>query len=206
MLTLQSAETYEALDSEAIKKFNARYVGTKYELQVGQGAKCGSGDILNARILLLYANPGYNPKVDKLKPVHFSIPGWPLVWLHPESAKHHPRAHHWFCSRLRHLSEIYGAQFVSQNVASLNIVPWSSNMYKSGLSFPSSKNQLDPARRSAEAGAILILVRARKAWRPLLDEFPDKVILTRNPRSSYISPANLEADGWIRILAKLNEV
>jgi len=206
MLTLPSPEIYTSYDSEAITRFNARYRGTNYELQVNQGPKCGTGNILNARVLLLYANPGYNPSIDKLEPVQFSLPGWPLVWLHPDSAKHHLGAHRWFCSRLRHLIERYGAQFVSQNVASMNIVPWSSREYKSSLLLPSRKLQLDLARCAAQRGAILVAVRARDAWRPLLEEFPDQVLLTSNPRSSYISPANLGTDGWQSVVAELDAV
>lgn len=206
MLDLPSPETYAELDGEAVARFNARYGGTNYELQVRRGAKCGAGDILNARVLLLYANPGYDPTIDKQEPIHFSLPGWPLVWLHPESAHHHPGAHRWLCSRLRHLIERYGAQFVSQNVANMNIVPWSSREYKAGLSLPSREVQLDLARRSAERGAILVAVRARAAWRPLLEAFPGQVVLTRNPRSSHISPGNLGADGWQRVVLALDAV
>lgn len=206
MLNLPSPETYAELDGEAVTRFNARYGGTKYELQVKRGAKCGAGDILNAQVLLLYANPGYDPKIDKQEPIVFSLPGWPLVWLSPDSAKHHPGAYRWLCSRLRHLTERYGAQFVAQNVANMNIVPWSSREYKAGCSLPSREVQLNLARSAAKRGAVLVAVRARAVWRPLLEEFPAQVVLTRNPRSSHISPGNLGADGWQRVITVLDAV
>lgn len=64
MLSIPSPQTYAELDIEAVEQFNARYGGTKYELQVKRGAKYGGGDVLKAQVLLLYANPGYNPNVD----------------------------------------------------------------------------------------------------------------------------------------------
>lgn len=206
MLVPPSRETYVKVDGEAVARFNARYGGTKYELQVKRGAKFGAGDLGNARVLLLYANGGYDPKIDKLEQIDLSIPGWPFTWLSPDSAAHHPGAHHWVTSRLRLLIERYGAQFVAQNVANMNIVPWSSSAYHSGCSLPSRELQLDLARSAARHGAVLVAVRARAAWQPLLEEFPTQVVLTRNPRSSYISPGNLGLEGWQRVVDALDVV
>lgn len=199
-------ETYTRIDREAVARFNARNGGTKYELQVRRGPKIGAGDICNASVLLLYANPGYDPSIDKQEPVELSIPGWPFVWLSPESARHHPGAHRWVCKVLRHLIERYGAQFVAQNVANMNIVPWSSRAYKASCTLPSRELQLDLARSAAKRGAILVAVRAHAAWKPLLEEFPSQVVLTRNPRSGHISPGNLQADGWQRVVDVLEEL
>lgn len=207
MLSIPSPQTYAEIDKEAVAQFNARYGGTNFELQVKRGAKCGGGDILNAKVLVLYANPGYNPKVDKQKPVYFPEPlGWPLKALHQDAAKHMPGAHRWLSSALHPLITRYGAQFVAQNLATINIVPWSSTSYHASCSLPSREIQLDVARHAAKHGALLISVRADKAWRPLLDEFPDQVIFTRNPRVRHISPGNLGSDNWERVIAVLDAV
>lgn len=62
------------------------------------------------------------------------------------------------------------------------------------------------ARHAAKRGALLVAVRARKAWSPLLDEFPDQVVLTRNPRTPHISPGNLGPDNWKRVVTALDAV
>ena len=204
MSSLPKSESYASIDMDAVKEFNSRNNGTNFEIQIKRGAKAGAGDIVNAKVLLLYANPGHNPKIDKQTPIDIKIPGWPLAALHPDFANHHPGAHRWLTSRLRHLTERYGAQFISQNVASINIVPWASTQYKPMPNLPSRDIQLNLARQAADRGAILVAVRARTAWAPLLEEYPDQVILTSNPRSSYISPANLGRENWERIIRQLD--
>lgn len=203
---IPSVNDYFALDGEAVSRFNARHRGTNYELQVARGPSYGSGDLEAARVILLYANGGYDPKVDKLKPVEFSVPGWPLTWLSPESATVHPGAHQWLSSRLRWLVELYGAQFIAQHVANLNIVPWSSTQYHAKCLLPSREVQLRLARAAAARGAVLVAIRARKAWEPVLKDYPDQVVFVRNPRSSHISPGNLGKEGWQRVLDALGSV
>ncbi len=202
---IPSANDYFALDSEAVSRFNARHRDTSYELQVSRGPSYGSGDIESARLVLLYANGGYDPEVDKLQPIEFSIPGWPLPWLSPESAEVHPGAHKWFSSRLRHLVDKFGAQFIAQQVASLNVVPWSSTQFRD-THLPSRTVQLGLARAAATRGAVLIAIRARKAWKPVLDEYPDQVVHVRSPRCSHISPGNLGQEGWQRVIDAIGSV
>src|SRR5579862_9444718 len=91
MLIPPSSEAYAKIDSEAVERFNARYRGTNYELQVKRGANFGAGDICKARVLLLLANGGYDPTIDKLEPIDLSIPGWPLTWLSPDFRQASPR-------------------------------------------------------------------------------------------------------------------
>lgn len=206
MAKIPSVDNYFALDGEAVNQFNARHRGTKYELQVARGPSYGAGDIEAARIVLLYANGGYDPEVDELKPVELSVPGWPLTWLSPESAKVHPGAHRWISSRLRWLIERYGAQFIAQKIANLNVVPWSSTQYHARCVLPSRGVQLQLARAAAARGAVLVAVRARSAWEPVLRDYPDQVVLVRNPRSSHISPGNLGPEGWQRVVAALGSI
>lgn len=211
MRSIPKPEYYVDIDKESVAQFNARYAGTNYELQVKRGAKCGGGDILNAKVLLLYANPGYNPKVDARNPVQFSVRGWPLAALHPSANEHIPGAYHWLSTALRRLTERYGGpevggQFIAQNVATINIVPWSSTKYLAACSLPSREIQLGVARHAARCGALLVAVRAREAWTPLLNEFPDQVINTRSPRTRHISPGNLGPDNWARVVAALDAV
>ena len=206
VLEIPSIDDYCALDGEAIKRFNQRHRGTSYELQDARGPSYGAGDIEAARVVLLYANGGYDPDVDELKPVVFSVPGWPLTWLSPESAKVHPGAHRWLSSRLRWLIDLYGAQFIAQQVAYLNVVPWSSTKYHAGCRLPSREIQLGLARAAAARGAVLIAVRARSAWEPVLRDYPDQVVLVRNPRSSHISPGNLGPEGWQRMVSAIGSV
>lgn len=206
MQKIPSVDEYIALDREAVSRFNARHRGTNYELQVARGPSYGAGDIEAARVVLLYANGGYDPEVDELKPVEFSVPGWPLTWLSPESAKVHPGAHRWLSSRLRELVEKFDAQFIAQQVANLNIVPWSSTQYHARCLLPSREVQLRLARAAAARGAILVAVRARSAWEPVLRDYPDQVVKVRNPRCSHISQGNLGEEGWQRVIEALGSV
>lgn len=209
--SIPKAKYYFDVDKESVAKFNTRHAGTKYELQMSRGAKCGGGDILNAKLLLLYANPGYNPEVDTQNQIQFSVRGWPLAALHPSANtnKRMQGAHKWLSTALSSLTERYGGpqvggKFIAQNVATINIVPWSSTSYHASCLLPSREMQLNVARHAARCGALLIAVRARKAWKPLLDEFPDQVIYARSPLTRHISPGNLGPDNWLRAVTVLD--
>jgi hypothetical protein len=187
---------YLSLDRNALAAHNARQRGTPFELLVDWGPSPGAGDFEGARVIVLLANGGYKPGVDRLEPIRFEVPGWPLPWLHPDAAEVHPGAHEFVRTRLRWLIERFGAQRVSQTVATLNVCPWASTSFPSGLTLPSYAVQVEIARRAAHRGAVLVAVRARRHWAPVLD----RAVLTRAPRAAHLSPGNLGADGWARVV------
>ncbi|MDM0113937.1 hypothetical protein QTI66_17415 [Variovorax sp. J22R133] len=192
---------YDA-DLTAIERYNAR-VSEKYRLHPEMGPCPHEGNIDTAPVVLLLANPGFDA-TSTLDDHHFKIDGWPLAGLH-ESAPVGMSG--WWRPRLRSLSQRYGEQFISHNVAALQINPWASAKYDENLRLPSRAAMLGLAEAAAKRGAALIMIRASKAWleSDVLCQY-EHIYRTNSALSSYVSEGNLSPEAWAYINDKLAAV
>ena len=186
-------------DKVVIEQYNEK-VSDKYQLQVEMGPCPYEGNIDTAPVVLLLANPGYDAS-SKPDDHQFKIEGWPLAGLHPDAPI---GMSGWWRPRLRSLCDEYGEQFISCNVAALQVNPWASTKYDEDLRLPSRAEMLGRAEAAANRGAALIMIRASKAW------LESDVLLkykhlyrTNSALSSYVTQGNLSPEAWAYINEKL---
>lgn len=189
-------------DLTAIERYNAR-ASEKYRLHPEMGPCPHEGNIDTAPVVLLLANPGHDA-TSTLDDHHFRIDGWPLAGLHQNAPV---GMSGWWRPRLRSLCQRYGEQFISQNVAALQINPWASAKYDENLRLPSRSVLLGLAEAAAGRGAALIMIRASKAWLEsgVLRQY-EHIYRTNSALSSYVSEGNLSPEAWAYINEKLAAV
>lgn len=186
-----------SLDLPAIQAYNARRgADSPYRLQTEMGPELSAGDATKARLILLMNNPGSasSPAEHTL-----AFDGWPLAGLHPTA----PQAlRDWYMRPFGLLIRERGAQWVSQSVAIIQMSPWASEAFDSGLVLPSRTHQFELARAAARRGAVMVSGRSHQLWRTALDGFVvHQAINVRNPT---ITPAGLTPDGWAAVLEVVN--
>ncbi len=190
-----------ACDNDALIQFNSvrqERNQRQYVLRDDLGPSPFEGDINAAPIVLLLANPSSEDVQlgDHRAPEH----EWPLHGLGPTASEVLRR---WWSKRLRHLMRAANVtmQDVSRSIAALQLNPWASEAFHSGFKGDSRKIQFAIAQTAMARGAIVVLMRAKAEWLKcpgLLDY--SGLIETRNPRCSYLSPGNLEAEAWANIV------
>lgn len=188
------------IDGPDIQRYNLR-ASAKYQLHLDMGPSPYEGNIHSAPLVLLLANPGFDAS-SHVDDHHFEIEGWPLAGLHPQAPV---GMSGWWIPRLRSLCEKYGCQFISRNVADVQINPWASEEYDSELRLPSRSMMLGLAEDAAKRGAAILMMRASKAWfeSDVLRQYAH-LYKTKSPRSSYVSEGNLSPEAWSYINIKLN--
>ena len=191
-----------AMDADAVSKYNVG-ASERFHLRAELAPSAYEGDIERAPIVLLLANPGFD-ETSTTSDHCFVREGWPLGGLHPEAPC---GLRHWWEARLRLLIEAQGIQKVAQRVACLQITPWASTGFDASLRLPSRAIILDAASRCAERGAVLIVMRAEKLWleATALVEYASR-FRVRSWRSSYLTPGNLDAAAWRKVLEALSDV
>lgn len=198
---LLSPERLTHLDSREVEAFNAR-TKEPYCLHPELGPNAFEGDIDNAGVVLLLANPGYD-STSKRDDHSFTRAGWLLSGLHPE-APGGLRA--WWTGRLRPLIEQFGAQKISQRVACLQFCPWASSNFNTPPALPSKDLTLEAAARCAERGSVVLVMRAEKLW---LQSESVRVSQRRyrvnSWRTSYVTPGNLPAEGWQAVVSAVGD-
>ena len=191
-----------ALDLAWIHEYNLR-ARENYQIRDVLGPSAFEGDVDNARVVLLFANPGFD-ETSTPDDHGFARPGWPLAGLHPEAPN---GLRNWWTIRLRGLIELCGAQQVSQRLACLQITPWASRNFDESLSLPSRSEILSAANRIAERGAVLIIMRAERLWleaRSVASSLSRYRV--RSWRCSYLSEGNLGTTAWIRVRDAIDRV
>lgn len=189
------------IDGAAIAKYNSRAVNRDYLLHSELGPSAFEGDIDNAPVVLLLANPGYDQNM-AIDEHFFARHGWPLSGLHPEAPA---GLRSWWTARLGSLINRSSAQLVSQRVACLQLTPWASGRFDSGLRLPSRQRLLEAADRVAQRGALLLIMRGERLWFEAagVSAHPRR-FRTNNPRCAYVSEGNLPPDAWRQVLGALN--
>lgn len=189
------------VDGAAIDAYNNRVVNEGYLLHPELGPSAFEGDLDNAPIVLLLANPGYDETTTK-DDHSFARPGWPLGGLHPEAPA---GLRNWWTARLGSLISRFGAQLVSQRVACLQLTPWASGRFDDGLRLPSRQRLLETAERVAQRGALLLVMRGERLWleAPAVRAHPRRY-RANSWRCSHVSEGNLPPDAWRQVLGALN--
>ena len=191
-----------ASDSSQLTAFNnARIAANQphYVLNENLGPSPFEGNVNTAPVVLLLANPSSK---DVLKGDHRAPEAdWPLHGLGPNSSDPLRR---WWSLRLRQLMLAANCdmQLISRSVAALQINPWASVSYHPGFKPESRHLQFRIAQFAMARGAILILMRAKSGWSdcPGLLGY-EHLVETINKRCSYISPGNIEASAWTKIVS-----
>ena len=155
------------------------------------GPELSSGDPSTASVLLLMNNPGFDPATSDPSEHTLEFPGWPLAGLHPDAP---PSLRQWYMRPFGELVRRYGAQYVAQRVALVQLCPWASESFDSGLVLPSRAHQIELARAAGERGAALVIGRSISIWSAALEGLP--LHFARNPRNPALSPGGLSPDGW----------
>lgn len=185
------------LDGAYIGDYNERMrLRSQYRLHTNMGPCPYEGNVDSAPVVLLLANPGY----DATSSEHdhfFRLDGWPLAGLHPDAPV---GMRTWWQPRLRHLIEKHTLQGVSRSVAALQLNPWASERFDPRCRPPSQQLLFTIAQQALMRGAIVVRMRCAKIWStPLQIVGDERVISTKNPRASYLSPGNLGIDRWAMI-------
>lgn len=197
---LLDSSTLTEIDAVAVGRYNSRVVNEDYLLHPELGPSAFEGDIDNAPAVLLLSNPGYDG-TSTPEDHTFARPGWPLGGLHPEAPE---GLRNWWTRRLGALIGRFGAQRVSQRVACLQLTPWASGRFDSGLRLPSRQRLLEAADRVAQSGALLLVMRSERLWFEAagVSAHPRR-FHTNNPRCAYVSEGNLPPDAWRQVLGAL---
>ena len=194
------AETISNEDRSAAIQHNGR-AEPEYRLCDGLGPVPCVGAIMTAPVVLLlpHALDGRSTPSD----YSFHRPGWPLSALHPEA----PRgiAERWR-NRVAALTDLFGAQHVSNAVAAVFLTPWRSFSFADSLRLPSRRRMLDLAASAAARDAMLLMLRYQDLWteHPVIAALPS----TRrfNPRSwkvTELSERNLGDDAWTTLCRRI---
>jgi len=197
--SLLAPENIARLDSSEIGRYNL-HTADRYKLRTELGPCAFEGDIDVARVVLLLANPGFD--ATSTQDDHsFRRDGWPLAGLHSEAPA---GLRDWWHKRLKGLIATVGAQAVSQRVAALQITPWASNQFDSGLCLPSRQLILGAASHLAKRNVVLIIMRAERLWLAsnAVDKFQNRFSV-KSWRCSYVSKGNLEGEAWHQVVSAI---
>lgn len=192
---LTPAEARE-IDAAAIEVYNAHpRRRPEHLLHTRAGAFVPTSNILTAPVVLLYSNPGYSPDPVETPDLceQFAIEGWPFGHLHDAAPQ---GARDWTRQNLKWLIESYDTHFIANAVACAQLTPWASVRFHDGLRLPSRPRILDIVGEAARRGALMIVMRGRSYWEPVLAGA--RVVMARNPRCAAVSPGNLDQFDEVR--------
>ncbi len=173
------------------------------------------GNPTTARVLLLNLNPGYGAQdladegVAEFRTelrrslLHQGKYGFFLA--HPRFA--FAAGTQWWMKQLRWLIEATTRQHVIQNIACVEWFPYHSESF-TGMdeTLPSQLYTFNVVREAAARGAEMVIMRAANRWRlsvPTLDQA--RPTMLRNPQNPWLSPNNLGADNFRRVVAALTD-
>lgn len=197
---LTAAEARE-IDADAIARFNVDR-NPLHVLHTRTGAAVPTSNLATAPVVLLLANPAYSPDLTVCPDGcdEWGRDGWPLASLHPDAPA---GGYHWTRQRLRLLVDKFGAQYVAQRVAMVQLDPWASVKFpRSAVTkLPSSNRILSEVSAAGRRGALLVVLRCKAWWEPALagSEF----IECASPLSGYVSPGNFKDGGFQRVVERL---
>jgi hypothetical protein len=194
------------MDATAVAAWNANpRRKPEHVLQTRRAPIGWGGDIDNARVLVLLANPGFNPANPEFRDEPLAIPGWPLAVLAPEAAERVPGAHKWVSQRLSALFKRVTPEAVAKHVTLVQSHPWASTAFHPGCVLPSRPVIQARVRKRVEEGALVVLSRSRAIWAPALEGLSSRVLVTRSARSPFVTPGNLGEEAFERLVAALKQ-
>ena len=193
---LLTAEHVSQIDMEAIEAFNSNPKRRpEHRLHTRVGPFVPTSNIRKAPIVILLANPGYTDNLEETPDgcESFTVDGWPFGHLHPEAPI---GARVWTRQRFRWLIDEFGDQFISQQIACAQLIPWASIQFHEGARLPSRNLILEEVKAAGARGALLVVMRIKRLWAPATKDA--KTIFTNSVRSAYVSSGNLEKFDLVR--------
>ena len=171
------------------------------------------GDPRRAPVILLGLNPGWTPLTPDAEKGEYAeqnrlclsyasrVPFFSL-----DEALGQTPGNLWWRRRLRLLIESCGIDVVSHRMACVEWFPYHSRSFRRLSSLiPSQTYGFELVRAAAKRGALIIIMRSRDLWLSAAPELGTTDVLSlRVPRSPYMTPANLGASGFSRVVSALN--
>jgi len=201
-------------DEVAIRAFNAKEMGTAYEIMLDQipSPYIGKPD---APVLLLNLNPGYAPDLTSeatqdafaraaRTAMEHGDSEYPFYPLDPALAGS-AAGHEWWSLMLGPLIRASGrsAQEVSRKIFCVEYFPYHSVKYSwNGDLLPSQRYSHDLVGTALAAGARVIIMRSRKQWEeavPALKGHP-RVCSLKNHQRTFISEGNMDPKAFAEIV------
>ena len=201
------------LDDHKIDAYNAkRKVGSKYLLQKEIGPCPYEGDVEQARIVLLLANPSFTP--NKFDGTSFSLESdhkrnalqrdWGIFSLQDNSNE---AMRNWWRENLKQLKQESGLswQQMSNRIAALQINAWASEQFDESCKLDSFSIMQAIALEFAKRDVIFVVCRRYKQWSEILSR--NDMYRLNSYRRAYITRKNLDKcpNAYDEILKKLTD-
>ena len=193
------------LDAQKIDTYNSkRKVGSKFLLQKEIGPCPYEGDIEQARIVLLLANPSFTP--NKNNGTSYSLENdhkrnelqreWGIFSLQDDSNE---AMRNWWRENLKQLQQM------SNRIAALQINAWASEQFDDSCKLESFSIMQAIAHEFAMRDVIFVVCRRYKQWSEILGR--SDMYRLNSYRRAYISKKNLDKcpNAYDEILKKLTD-
>ena len=189
-------------DAVELEKYNFKR-NSKYHLHKAVGPCPFEGNLEEARVVLLLANPSYAPPVDgstscSLEDDHERKEwqsGWGIFSLHEDA---NPAMRDWWRANLKSLHSDTGLSWkiISNRIAALQINPWASEFFDSSCTkLPSINGTMKAIAKEfiKKENLIFVICRREKQWSQILEDAGNKNEKFRlnSLRRAYITPGNL---------------
>ena len=170
------------------------------------------GDPRKASVILLGLNPSWVPRSDLDEPGDYADqPRLPLSFSSRipffclDEQFSHTAGYRWWWRRLRLLIESCGVNVISRRVACVEWFPYRSPTFRRlPKVLPSQSYGFELVRAAAQRGAVVVVMRSLALWLSAVPELAaHRLVQMRVPRSPYVTPRNLGADGFGRVQAGL---
>ena len=182
-------------DREFLNTFNP--INEKHRPQKDLQPCPFEGNLKNAKVILLLANPGFTP-TDKPNASDVSdhdrdgFDDWGLWGL---SSKTKCSMHGWWRKRLnsfvRDIDSEEEWRLLSLKIASVQAVPWASEQFHEINGLPSKEIIANLVKELSDE-KYFVIMRQRSYWSEILmNRSKEQIMLTKNPRCSYLSEGNM---------------
>jgi hypothetical protein len=167
-----------------------------------------------SKVLLLLLNPGFDgsdvthfnddPTYRAMVMQTFDFSNEPPMWCLDQRINY-TGAFRWLHGRTRRLSVECGLEALQQKLMQVQFLAYKSRRYKHlRTTLPSQQYSFALVRQAIDEGKEIVITRSRKLW---IDAVPDLArypyIEVRNPRSPYLTNANLTEGGFERLCQAL---
>ena len=154
---------------------------------------------INAPVIALNANPGYNPVEVKIhnNPVVRKIMLDNLIHNYPgfyylSKDLDLSTGAVWWRRKLRRLIEDTSKESVSKNLLVVELMAYHSKSFKF-VNLPSQQYSCQLVRMAIERNTLIIVMRSKNIWLDLVPalRFYKNLIVMSNPQQTYFSPGNI---------------
>lgn len=195
-------------DYDFLNTFNP--VNEKYRPQRNLQPCPFEGDLKNAKVILLLANPGFTPtgKPNESNERDHDRNGFDDWGLWGLSSKTKCSMHGWWRKRLKSFvrdidSEEEWRQ-LSLKIASVQAVPWASEQFHEMNGLP-SKAMIANLVKELSNDKYFIVMRQRSYWSEILmNRSKEQIMFTKNPRCSYLSEGNMDSADFKKLKSLLS--